>query len=105
MMKTLNFDAKKYEEFFSNEPSYVKDTVFKDGIAVLNGIMHIQKFRLNTSFGNFNEENLMRSGSWLPLFTLCGPLDDPIEDFYTIFYSKTKEGDYKYKAKAHRWCY
>jgi hypothetical protein len=105
MMKTLNFDAKEYEEFFSDEPSYIKDEVFKEGTAVLNGIMHIQKFRLNTSFGNFNEENLMRSGSWLPLFTLCGPLDDPIEDFYTIFYSKTKEGDYKYKAKAHRWCY
>ena len=52
-----------------------------------------------------DEEVILGSGEWIPLMTLCGPLDDVIDDFYSIFYSRTMDGKFRYKAMAHRWCY
>jgi hypothetical protein len=54
---------------------------------------------------NITEEVILGSGEWIPLMTLCGPLDDVIEDFYSVFYSRTMDGEFRYKAMAHRWCY
>lgn len=81
MINHLNWNAEEFEEY-----------------------KNLQRFSINTAFGNFNEENFMR-GSWLPLFSLRGPLDDEIADFFSIFYMKNKQGQFRYKAKAHRWYY
>ena len=121
----LNLDKKQIEEYY--ESSYAQFT------NEINAIGHVQQFELQTSFGNFNKENFVSfledfdgdgdgdgdgdedadadeevtigSGEWIPLMTLCGPLDDVIEDFYSIFYSRTMDGEFRYKAMAHRWCY
>ena len=52
-----------------------------------------------------DEEVIIGSGEWIPLMTLFGPLDDVIEDYYSIFYSRTMDGEFRYKAMAHRWSY
>jgi hypothetical protein len=116
----LNLSKKKIEEYYErNSPQEFTNEI--------NALSNVQEFRLQTSFGNFNEENLVEfleefdddfdhdeyedeevilgSGEWIPLMTLCGPLDDVIEDFYSIFYSRTMDGEFRYKAMAHRWCY
>ena len=116
----LNLSKKKIEEYYERNSS-------QEFTNEINALKNVQKFRLQTSFGNFNEENLVEfleefdddfdydeyedeevilgSGEWIPLMTLCGPLDDVIEDFYSIFYSRTMDGKFRYKAMAHRWCY
>ena len=106
---------------------YYETSSFQDFSNEINALHDIQKLELGTSFGNFDDENLARfleefdddfdyiqylgeeffetSGEWLPLMTLHGPLYDEIDDFYSIFYSQTKDGAFQYKAMAHRWCY
>ena len=116
----LDLSKQKIEEYYESNS-------FQEFTNEINALSDVQEFGLQTSFGNFNKENLVEfleefdddfdhdeyedeeiisgSGEWIPLMTLCGPLDDVIEDFYSIFYSRTMDGEFRYKAMAHRWCY
>lgn len=109
----------------------------------IDAMRYVQQFDLDTSFGNYNEENFMeflmdsedyedeyedeydeyedefdlelldedfedignRRGGWTPLITICGPLNDPIEDYFTVFFCEEDGEGFSYKAMAHRWCY
>ena len=45
------------------------------------------------------------SDGWLPLISFSGllPASDPNEDDFAVFYRKTDQSTFEYKALGHRW--
>lgn len=92
----------------------------------IEALNYIQELFFATSFGNFDKESyiallteyddgfdweeylhdeVIGINSWKPLITMYGPLSEPTEDYYSVYYRINDKSEVEYKAMARRWCY